>query len=133
MCSQPIAGVFLAVACGTQVLFYLRCMLDIAMAVIAGDFIVRDMVLMHETEIVVFVNPFFNIMARIALTLRNNIICTSRYICMAIHALEPAAQVTCMIKVRVIAVHFFGRAMAGRASGNRGIAWNIPEMACETG
>ena len=52
-------------------------MFYIGMAFIACDLIVRDMVLMNETEVIVFVHSVFDIVARIALGLGDNIICTS--------------------------------------------------------
>ncbi len=58
MCLQPVARMLAGMAVGAQVFFYSRGVLDIRMAVIAGNLIICNMVLMHETEIIVFFNPF---------------------------------------------------------------------------
>ncbi len=60
---KPVAGMLAGVARGAQVLLYCWSMLDIGMTVITGNLIVRDVVFMHETEIIVFFNPFPDIMA----------------------------------------------------------------------
>lgn len=60
---QPVLWVLAGVACGAQVLLYCWGMLDVGMAVIAGNLVVRNVVFVHETEIIIFFYPFPDVMA----------------------------------------------------------------------
>jgi hypothetical protein len=63
MCFKPVLGMLAGMACGAQVLLYCWSMLDIGVAVVTGNLVVRDVVFMHETEIIIFFNSFPDIMA----------------------------------------------------------------------
>lgn len=113
---QPVLGMLLTVAGGAQVILYLRGMLYLGMTVIACYLIVRNMFLMHETEVFVFIDPFPDIVAGIAFVLWNDIVCTYRYVRMACHAVITLCDVARMVKVRIVVMRLFWRTMAGRTA-----------------
>lgn len=116
MRGQPVLGMLLAVACGAQVILYLRGMLDLGMAVIACYLIVCNMVLVYEAEVIVFIDPFPDIVAGIAFVLWNDIVCIHRYVRMARKAIITFCDVARMVKVRIVLMHLFWRTVAGRAA-----------------
>ncbi len=99
------------------------------MTVITGDLIVCDVVFVHEAEIIVFIDPFSDVMTGITFVLRDDVIRAGRNIRMAGHAFKSPAQMACMVKVGVVVMHLFWRAVAGRATRYGVVAGYIPEVA----
>ena len=77
MSGEPVFGMLVAVACRTQIRFYLRFMFNIWVALITGYLVIGDMVLVHESKVIVFIHSFLDIMARITLILRHYVTCAN--------------------------------------------------------